>query len=477
MTETSEPSTAAAEPRPLILLGDGSWCGRETDTKSNIYLLAKMVGIDIDNVNDTDVHDMGDRAWYIHGVGLGSTFLDYVFNGITAQDIAMQCITAYKFIVDHYTYPDRQIWMFGLSRGAYMVRSVAGMINNCGIVKQVNNPDGSVNEEETKLLCQQVYRIYRSDDPINDPHSTESVKFRQKASWPLIGDEEEKGPRLLPPVKFLGLFDTIGSLGIPDFVGGVGLDWPQFHDQNVSTVVDLVYHAVSLHDDFYIFPPCLAKRKKHEDKSDDFGITQQWFPGVHYDLGRQRFRFFRMFGGGLLERLLARWMWANKVIEPNEVLSDLVLKWMLEAIRKNDPSGQVITTTRVDQEIAAAKRKISSPSRRTGHGDVYKNIIEYGPFGKAIVGILTTLSGDRWRTNQIYQLFFALRDRLIADPNARVYDYMEADASIPEAHGLTVEQLAGIDRARYPSQTYQAWRLCNRLPSQGSNIGPGTGGN
>jgi hypothetical protein len=76
MSDTSEPSTTAAEPRPLILLGDGSWCGRETDTKSNIYLLAKMVGINIDNVNDTDVHVMGDRAWYIHGVGLGSTFIE-----------------------------------------------------------------------------------------------------------------------------------------------------------------------------------------------------------------------------------------------------------------------------------------------------------------------------------------------------------------------------------------------------------------
>jgi hypothetical protein len=357
--------------------------------------------------------------------------------------------------------------MFGLSRGAYMVRSVAGMINNCGIVKQVMNLDGSVNEAETDLLCHQVYRIYRSDDPINDPHSPQSVQFRQKASWPLIGDEEEKAPRLVPPVKFLGLFDTIGSLGIPDFVGGVGLDWPQFHDQNVSTVVELVYHAVSVHDNFYIFPPCLAKRNPHSGKPVDFGITQKWFPGVHYDLGRQRFRFFRMFGGGLLERVLARWNWANKVIEPNEVLSDLVLKWMLEAIKDNDSSGQVIATEKVDEEITAANRRMSSPRRRTGDGDVYQNIVAYGPFGRATVGILTAVSGDRWRTNQIYQLFFALRDRLIANPDSRVYNYTEVDASIPEAQGLTVQQLAGIDMARYPSQTYQAWRLYGRLLSQG----------
>ncbi|KAM0256229.1 hypothetical protein ACHAQJ_005100 [Trichoderma viride] len=462
--DTSE-SSLATEPRPLVIFADGSWCGRETNTRSNIYLLARMVGIDIDNVNDTDIHSEGDKAWYIHGVGLGSTFLDYVFNGITAQDIANQCIEAYRFIVDHYSYPNRQIWMFGLSRGAYMVRSVAGMINNCGIVKPVLKSDGTVDDAETDLLCHQVYRIYRSNDPINDPHSRQSEQFRQNASWPLVGDERDGDSNrpLLPPVKFLGLFDTVGSLGIPDFVGGVGLDWPTFHDQKVSNVVELVYHAMSLHDDFYIFTPCLAQRSRHSGRPEDFGITQKWFPGVHYDLGRQRFKFFRMFGGGWLEQLLARWSWVSKVIEPNQVLSDLVLKWMLEAIKKNDPSGQVISTRKVDEEISAADQRMVSDNRQTGDGDVYKNIVAYAPFGTAIVGLLTRLFGTGWRTNQIYQLLFAERDRLIAKSDSHVYEYVDADASIVGSESRTIQELADVTTARYPSQTYQAWRLNRRL--------------
>jgi hypothetical protein len=348
--------------------------------------------------------------------------------------------------------------MFGLSRGAYMVRSVAGMINNCGIVRPIKNSDGGVDDVATDLLCYQVYKFYRSNDPINDPHSPQSEQFRQDASWPLVGDERGGAPRL-PPVKFLGLFDTVGSLGIPDFVGGVGLDWPKFHDQEVSNVVELVYHAVSLHDDFYIFPPCLAKRKHQSGRSDDRGITQKWFPGVHYDLGRQRFKFLRVFGGGWLERLLARWSWASKVIKPNEVLSDLVLKWMLKAVRINDPSGQVISTEEVNSAIEAADEAIVSNNRQTGDGDVYNNILEYTPFGGAIVGLLTGLFGTRWRANQIYQLFFAQRDRLIADLDSRVYAYEDADASIVGAGGRTIQDLAEVTTLRYPSQTYQAWRL------------------
>lgn len=353
--------------------------------------------------------------------------------------------------------------MFGLSRGSFLVRSIAGMINNCGIVKRVMNPDGTVNCTETDLLCHQVYKIYRSDDPINAPHSPQSLAFRRHASWPLIGDEEPGTARLCPPVKFMGIFDTVGNLGIPDFVGGVGLDWPQFHDQNVSTAVELVYHAMSLHDRFYIFTPCLAKRKPHDGKPENFGITQKWFPGVHYDLGRQRFRFLRVFGVGWLEERLASWGWANREIKPNEVLSDLVLKWMLEAVRANDPRGEVIPTLQANDEINGANQRIVSADRQTGDGDVYQNAIAYGPFGTVILGFLTALSGTRWQTNQIYQLFFALRDRGVGDFHSKVYNYKDGDPSIPGAQGRTIEQLAGITDSRYPSQTYGAWRLLRRL--------------
>lgn len=353
--------------------------------------------------------------------------------------------------------------MFGLSRGAYMVRCIAGMINNCGIIKPVTNLDGTVNIEETQLLCQQVYRLYRSKDPINAPHSPQSLLFRQKASWPLIGDEKPGDSALNPPVKFMGLFDTVGSLGIPEFVGGVGLDYPRFHDQDVSSVVDLVYHAVSQHDRFYIFPPCLARRVSKSNKSGNYGITQKWFPGVHYDLGRQNFRFLRVFGGTWLERLLARLTYVSKEIHPNEVLSDLVLKWMLESIKANDPKEQIISTSKVDLLIVEANERMVSENRQIGDGDVYANVIAYAPFGKLILELFKMFWGTRWEVNQVYQLFFALRDRVVADLKSPVYDYKEVDLSISDAKGRTIQQLAGINDKRYPSRTFEAWTLCRRI--------------
>jgi hypothetical protein len=134
----------------------------------------------------------------------------------------------------------------------------------------------------------------------------------------------------------MGLFDTVGGPGLPNFTGGLGLDRPAFCDQSVSTAVENVYHAVSLHDRIFAFQPCPVSRNEtmHSRDWGNFGVTKQvWLPGVHHDLGRQRFRFLREFGGGNLERRLATWNFASRTIEPNHVLADFAIRWMLPAVR------------------------------------------------------------------------------------------------------------------------------------------------
>ncbi|KAH6676321.1 hypothetical protein B0J14DRAFT_625667 [Halenospora varia] len=465
--------------KPLILLCDGTWCGRETSTRTNIYRLADMIGIPITNPNSTDEYFMDElspsgktrKGRYIHGVGLNSTFLDYVFNAITAQDIAEQCISAYKYIVNNYVHEEYEIWMFGLSRGAYTVRCVAGMINNCGILKTKHLKNGELVEytnDELDLLCQEVYRIYRSRYEIDFPHSKQSIRFRQRKSWPLIGDDPSDPSGKVPsaPIRFMGLIDTVGELGIPSFTGGVGLDYPKFYSEDVSSVVEYVYQATSLHDRLYIFQPCLARRNPAKyPKREEWNITEKWFPGCHYDLARQRFKFFRDAGGAPLERWLARLGWVSKVIEPNEVLSDLVLRWMLESIGAHDEEFLIVPER--DNKIERLGASIVSGTSNTGSGDVYNRIVEYAPFGTLLLKIWRTISGNRSQFNAIYELLLARRDRHIPDDDAVVYDY-----TIPDP-GLTtptpIQILARIDpltgnrvldeTKRYPSMTREAWLL------------------
>lgn len=134
----------------------------------------------------------------------------------------------------------------------------------------------------------------------------------------------------------MGLFDTVGSLGIPTFTGGLGLNYPEFYDEVVSSAVQQVCHLVSIHDRLWAFQPCLARRKGGKR----VGIHEEWIPGCHYDLGRQRFRFWRS-GGGLLETFINAASYIpivgpGRTVHPNLVLSDLALRKMLEQIRQHD---------------------------------------------------------------------------------------------------------------------------------------------
>ncbi|KAN0120370.1 Uncharacterized alpha/beta hydrolase domain (DUF2235) domain containing protein [Hyaloscypha variabilis] len=412
----------------------------------------------------------GKKGRYIHGVRLGSTFLDYIFNGITAQDMAEQCISAYRYIVDTYVDREYKIWMFGLSRGAYTVRCVAGMINNCGIVNRRN-----LTEKELNLLCCGVYEIYRSAYEVDKPHLQQSKDFRKRISWPLVGDDDDDDTEtaMKLPIRFMGLFDTVGSLGMPSFTGGVGWDWPGFYDQNVSSVVDHVYQATSLHDRMYVLEPCLAKqdpKKKKLAVRTDWNIHQKWLPGTHYDLGRQRFKFFRDgVGAPLAESLLAKIGIASKIIEPNHVLADLVLKWMLKAIEEHDDNSLVVDD--VEEKIEKVRQHMVSNDRVIGDGDVYNHIVEYAPLGKPGLHVWRNPPGVGSHANAIYELFFALRDRHIPEHTADVYDYKDLDpqvsntmsirdlADIPDTTGIKVDD----EKKRYPSRTFDTWELKKRL--------------
>ncbi|KAH7146752.1 hypothetical protein B0J13DRAFT_552594 [Dactylonectria estremocensis] len=457
----------------IVVLCDGTWCGRETNTETNIYRLARLFKVPIANPNSTDTYirqvnpadPSGSQivARYRHGVGLGAGFLDYLFDGATASDLKEEVILAYQFIVDHYT-PNHEIWMFGLSRGAYTVRSVAGLINNYGIIDRA---ELNLNDAETYQICREAYDLYISRDSNNAPHAPDSVNFRRRNSWPLIGDPVPNGatpPQ--PPVRFMGLFDTVGSLGIPTFTGGLGLNYPEFYNDVVSSVVMNVYHLVSVHDRLWAFQPCLAKR----GDGGAVGIYEEWLPGCHYDLGRQKFRFWRS-GGGVLERFASIASYIpiigyGRTVYPNLVLSDFALQKMLEQVWNND-TGNILLQQPPPIVLATPNFPITPgliphiPRSRLGNGDVYANILNYGPFGSLVGSLVTRIFGQL----AIWKVLFELRDRVIPTENATVYRYDQADMSLLGGQNLDgLGNITGGGHRRYPSRTAESWALRSGQP-------------
>jgi len=405
-------------------------------------------------------------ACYFPGAGLGGTFLEYLFNGATASDIDEDCIRVYRYIVQHYT-PGHEVWMFGLSRGAYTVRCVAGIINNCGILKRrdnngnavlTNNNDNLTVQEEA--LCDEVYRIYRSEDPEDSPKGSRSNAFRAQHSHSVA-----------TPVKFMGLFDTVGSLGIPYLNPGIGLDFREFYDTKVSSVVEKVYHALSMHDRLWGFEPCHAL-PDHDRIGPQFEIHERWFPGCHYDLGRQRFRFLR-YGSDRFESVIGDILGPlSNIIEPNQVFADLVLKWMLERIQSHDPLGTVIPN--INNEINRSIRDMENAAPAyTGSGDIYNNLLAFGPAGRLWELLASVFPVGLFRDfPDITAAFNALtqtRDRIISDPTGELTLY---DQPCPQLENRRVGDLGRIGPTvpqRYPSRTYEVFIAAGNIPAAGSS--------
>ncbi|KAG0349369.1 hypothetical protein BG005_011024, partial [Podila minutissima] len=391
-----------APTKRVIVLCDGTWAGSETKTETNIFLLAEMMGLDRQLYLNSKSADPipfaapGINGCYFPGAGLGGTFLEYLFNGATGNDIDDNCLEVYEHIVRHYTpqtphSPQPEVWMFGFSRGAYTVRCVAGMIYNCGILKRRKNShtvsanDNTELTDEEKALCKQVYRIYRSNDPADHPESPRTIEFQKRVSH-----------NVRTPVKFMGLFDTVGALGVPYLNPGVGLSYYEFHDTKVSAIVEKVYHAVCIHERLWGLEPCHVLPAKHRI-GPQFEIHERWFPGCHYDVGRHQFQFFR--SGGQAEAVGKALNSLSDTILPNLVFADLALKWMLESIKEHSRDELI---SNIDAKIKELVTNMESANDAyTGNGDIYSNLLKYGPLGSVWETLVDTLKQFEGSTSSV----------------------------------------------------------------------------
>lgn len=168
-----------------------------------------------------------------------------------------QIIDAYGWLASGYR-PGDLIFFFGYSRGAFAVRSLAGMIGRIGLVYPHSATERNVR------LAWRYYREGGSEHAIN--------AFRRKRCLPHV------------PIRLIGCFDTVQSLGIPfPVLGRLTASRFRFHDAALGPEVEHGLHALALDETRAAFAPPLW-----EDDPDHPGrIEQMWFRGAHPDIGGQ----------------------------------------------------------------------------------------------------------------------------------------------------------------------------------------------
>jgi len=263
-------------PKRLVLCCDGTWNTPDQESdgrpcRTNVAKLAVALA-------DTGADGLEQRVFYLRGVGTNRW--DRIRGGAFGYGLSATVKEAYRLIVEHFD-PGDELFLFGFSRGAFTARSTAGFLRNAGILRR-----------EHIDRIEEAYALYR--DRATHPRTTESQLFRRSFA------HEAR-------IRFIGVWDTVGSLGIP--VSGVPVidkfnrRW-QFHDTELSTWVDGAFQALGIDEQRRPFEPTLWQQKSDAVAQ---RLEQVWFAGVHGDVG-----------GGY----------------PDTGLSDIPLLWMVERAKE-----------------------------------------------------------------------------------------------------------------------------------------------
>jgi uncharacterized protein (DUF2235 family) len=240
--------------RRLVICCDGTWqssVSSKENAPSNITKLCRLIAR-----MGTDQHDSSKKfhqiVYYDSGIGTGDLSKSEARRqGGTGAGLAENVIEAYNFIVMNYE-PGDEIFCFGFSRGAYTARAVAGLVSDIGVIKPIY-----------MQFFPDLYRTYMMNDEGVEFRKTEGWKWFTKGKLSKKGEElraknihfdesnmqqeaevweiRPHGELAISPesrkVKVVGVFDTVGSLGIPDMLG-ISLAWKRtkygFHNVKLT---------------------------------------------------------------------------------------------------------------------------------------------------------------------------------------------------------------------------------------------------
>ena len=275
-----------------IVIGfDGTWNRPADEALPEVDRVETNVCRFLESVEEQDENGVRQVTWYDEGVG--NDWYDRFLGGAIGAGLEANIVEGYKELAKLYEDGD-EIYVIGFSRGAYTARSLVGMIRNCGLVKR----------KHATFKSAMAYGIYRTKG--DEPDSSTARLFRELFSHPVT-------------IKFVGVWDTVGALGIPlEVMDKVNARFYAFHDTNLSRIVENAFHAVAIDEHRKNYDVCLWNPL---DPPDGQRLEQRWFAGAHSDVG-----------GGY----------------PDRNLSDITLRWMQDRARE---TGLLVTPIAVEDDF------------------------------------------------------------------------------------------------------------------------------
>lgn len=182
---------------------------------------------------------------------------------LIGQELETSIRTAYLWLARRWQ-AGTPIYLFGYSRGAFAIRSLAGMIGQIGLLRR----DGA-----SRTRMEQAWQLYRHGAPDQ-----------------AIADFRRQHCHDHTPIRMVGVFDTVMALGVR-----LPLLWMltepryRYHDQHLGPHVELGVQALALDETRAVFQPILwaDDEMAQEAERENSRVRQEWFRGAHPDIGGQ----------------------------------------------------------------------------------------------------------------------------------------------------------------------------------------------
>lgn len=231
--------------RVHVIILDGTMSSLRDGCETNVGLIYKLL-----------CEAPGDLSIYYEP---GVQFPDWnaAWSVMTGKGINRQIRRAYGYLASRYRPGDR-IFLFGYSRGAFAVRSLAGLIDRVGLVTARHALERNV---------AQAFRHYETA-----PDSDAALAFRK------VYCHAEA------PIEMVGVFDTVKALGVRlPLVWRLATDRHAFHNHHLGASVRHGYHALAYDERRAAYTPLLWSVPEGWNGR----VEQMWFCGTHGDVGGQ----------------------------------------------------------------------------------------------------------------------------------------------------------------------------------------------
>jgi len=185
----------------------------------------------------------------------------------------------YEFLVKNYS-PGTKLFIFGVSCGAYTARALAAMLHKVGLVSR--------DHEDLEMRMEMAHKLYVSTSPGNEG----------------VASDFKKDHCCAVPIDFLGVWDTVPSVGI------LKSRTLPFVDADIP--IRVFRQALSLDECRANFCPNLYRHNGQlQGTENDFktDVREVWFAGTHTDVG-----------GGSVPKTA------------QHDLADISLRWMVEQL-------------------------------------------------------------------------------------------------------------------------------------------------